>query len=1274
MPAYICVTHALSRREETDSFCRTLARYGFRFACIHEQSDPQHRGDTLKEASLLIALTCPAAVAAETVASDIRRTLERGRPVLCVSMGENELDDRFCAAEGSAALIPAPITDSPDRFTVDRQSTALFVHRLFVRHLARHEACFSAIRCVEDAYGRTVAAAVAAHKGDADACFALGRAYERGEGVPKLEVEAAHWISLAAEQGVADARIRMGELYLYGRETERDPEAAFCLFTEASRKGDLRGEYHRGLCYLRGMGVMRDPQRAFECFDIAARGGYAPALYELGLLYRDGIGVKKNRLLAIRKLKEACEREAEGDGDRQIPLPSVDPRRGKKGRLITMRQFRRSYPLLIAKGRAGKPVADGHEADVPAFCFARNRITASHLPEDGWVKKMLGEERIVGKADFLGAEGYSPALAAVALGHLYATGQNIRRGRPHSTRALAWYRYAADLGSLEALYELGDAYRRGYGAPSSFKRAFLLFELAAAHGDDRSSFALGVCYEKGIGTAQDPYRAYLCYEKAALSGYAPAQNNLGGCYERGMGVEQDIRAAAEWYARAATREPAAACRLGICYEEGRGVEKNRKEAFRQYTFAADNGNAYAKYRLALIADQGENRTVSPSEEGEASPDTHGMRDLSLENAGAPQYILAARLLKEAAEGGVAEAAYLLALYHTLGRGVRRDSESCYAYLDMAAQNGSIPACYAMGMAYLDGRYLVRNSQRAVECFESAVALWRKSGDREIRGSRPFGTLAEAGLTNAEAAGGALYMLGYCTLYGIREKGASEKELRASRAAAYFEEASHADHVGALTALGDLYAYRLLQSPLSSPEDESLRYYMEAARVGAARKYVSEASTDSPIDALMSLAARSTKIAEAAAAEGDEGAAELARVRAWRSLARCSELGSPDAWIGMAACAYHGYGTPKNITSALWFLDKAHRTEGGRVTASLWLGDLYYAGVDREPSPLQADEAYLRAISIPEAVSECGNYTLSERRQARRMADHTDRAEACYRLAVLRAIHFADGDKREAFSYLVKAILMGHKSAREDLARMYAFESSYIEATAPKEEKTDKVPGKKSWTPAGAYARRRILRKASEADDLRDGRSGRSHGTWMTDYYTALWPTPRLFSHGMTATSAPADRPAYVSAEVTPAMLAAALNYLGDCLFFGNGLTADPTAAVACYREVVDMNIRVGRGEKPPKGLSWAQYSYGWCLLRGTGIPEDARRGVEYLLLAAKYHGEACYLLGECYEAGIGVDVPDDVEAFKYYRKARKLGCEAAEVKIRELEKKLRAEL
>lgn len=1278
MPPYICVTHALARREETDVFCRGLSRYGFRFVCIHEQTEPQHREETLTAAALLIALTNPAAAAAETVASDIRRALGRGMPVLCVSMAENELDNRFCAAEGGAVLIPAPSMDAAERAAVDRRTVALFIHRLFVRHLARLTDCFSQIRCVDDPYGRTVSAAVLAHGGDPAACYALGQAYEQGDGVPKLEVEAARWISRAADKGILNARIHMGELYLTGRGTDRDPAAAFRLFTEAAAAGDPRGDYQRGLCYLRGLGVLKDPTRAYGCFKRAALNSYAPALYEMGRMRRDGEGVPSHHRAAKLLVYAACSPVGEGF------VPMLWGRFTKKtATCVTMRQLRRSRLKAALRARAeaeGQKLSESRLDHVTARCFARCRVTAVALPEDAWLNREIQPMDTPTPA-----RGFTVALAAMTLGRLFAEGDGNEGIHPHPTRALAWYRYALRQGSVEALYELGEAYHRGYGIPADQKRAFRLFSLAAERGDERAQFALGVCHERGIGTKADAVRAVSCYEKAARAGYAPAQNNLGGCYEQGRGVVRDLSVAVEWYTRAATAElPEAACRLGLCYERGQGVVRDALKAFRLYETAAKGGHPYATYRLGLCYDRGipEAEETEPSVLSDEEIEGRTVSVSSVENPtpeSASDYHRAAFLFEKAAKAGVADAAYALSLCYREGRGVHKDEERSLAWLAEAAEGGSITACYGLGRCYLEGHALVRDLTRAVSCFWNAATLWREKGGRAFREERPDGVLKAYGLTMTEAAGDALYMLGYCVLYGMGDRGnpavaarykTVTPEERVRLAAEYFEEAARADHVGALTALGDLYAYGLLRAETATAEDESLRYYMEAARVGTSREYESEFSTDSPIDALMSLANRSMQVAEAAAAEGDEGSAELARVQTWRSLAGCSELGSLDACVSMAACSYHGYGTPQNTAAALWFLNRASHTHEGRVTASLWLGDLYYTGMDREPSPEKAAEAYRHAIDIADTESECGAYTLRQRREARRRVDQRSRAEACYRLAVLRAIHFdEDEDAKEAFSYLARAILMGHTAAREDLARMYAYESLYIEATAPKGKKTRK----ERKTPAGVYARHRLEKRRPESATARDNRAGRSRGGWMTDYYTALWPVPNLFEYGMKSTSAPSDRPAYVSAEVTSSMLAAALNHLGDCLFYGEGLTADPAAAVACYREVVDMKIPVPRGETPPIGQTWARYSYGWCLLHGVGTPQDPREAVRCLTLAAKTHAEACYTLGECYEAGIGMDVPDGVEAFKYYRKALKLGYRKAEPKVLELEKRLRAE-
>ena len=1274
MPAYVCVTHALSRREDTDVFCRGLSRYGFRFACIHEQSDPQHREETLTEASLLIALTCPAAEAAETVASDIRRAMGRGIPVLCVSMGENGLDDRFCSPEGRAALIPAPATDTPDRRTV-----SLFIHRLFIRHLSHLAECFSAVRCVKDSYGRVISAAVAARLGDAEACYTLGRAYEEGEGVPALEVEAARWISLAAEGGVADARIRMGELYLMGRGAEHDPEAAFRLFDEASRLGDLRGEYCKGFCYQRGLGVLKDPDRACECYRKAAEGGYAPAAYRLGLALRRGEGISRDPRAALACVYRACALGAEAE---EAPRPpSLSGRLGEgTATCVTMRQMRRTR---LKRALQASSAAKGSTARA----FAKCRVVCDGRPEDERILRMIREAEATDPIQNADDDGETPAVtaipafsvaeAAVTLGRMLAEGDPAEGLHPHPTAALGWYRYALRRGNSRAAYDLGDAYRRGYGIPADHRRAFTLFRLAAACGDERGLFALGVCYEQGLGVTPDPHSAFLNYEQAARAGYAPAENNLGGCYEHGLGVVRDVTAATEWYARAAAEGlPEAACRLGLCYEYGRGVEQDAMKAFRLYETAAEGGDPHAAYRLGLCYDRGmrpEAQDLFTAADGMARTTTPYRREE--EEIPSPDYGRAVKLFETAAEGGVAEAAYALALCYARGRGVRRDDEKCLTYMNRAADGGCIPACFSLGLYHLEGQALVRNVTRAVSRFADAAALWVEESEAVRHEPAPSGILALAGLTPREAAGAALYMLGYCTLYSMgdtanpavlpHKQGLSWHE-RVEIAAAYFEKASHADHVGALTAMGDLYAYGLRKPAAASAEDEALRYYTEAVRVGEAREYLSESADDSPIDALMSLAERSMRAADAAAAEGDEGVAELARVRTWRTLASASEEGSLDAAVSMAACAYHGYGTLKNFNTARWFLDKAARAEEGRVTASLWLGDLYFAGKEGDPSPAMADEAYLRAITLPETCSECGAYTLRERRDARAKRDRAARAEACYRLAALRAVHFADGeDAKESFPYFVRAVLMGHAAARDDLARMYAFESNYIDATAPKA----KGSAARWATPAGAYARRRLRRRDGGSSTTRDPRAGRSHEGWMTDYYTALWLEPVFFSTGMRATSAVIDRPEYVSAPVTPAMTAAALNYLGDCLFYGKGLPEDPVAAATCYREAADMSIP--RGQELPAGQAWAQYSYGWCLLHGKGVREDHRAAVQYLTRAAKTHAEACYVLAECYEGGIGVDTADEVEAYRFYRKSMKLGYRKASAKVKALEKLLR---
>ena len=1337
MNAYICVTYAQGDRLESDLFCRGLSRYGFRYSCINDMSDPWRRRELVRGGELLLALTSPAAAACETVASDIRQALELGMKVICVSLEAGELEARFCAgAEGGAALIPFPAEDTPDR-----HGRALFVHRLFVRHLSCLGRCFVESCCTEDEYGRVIRTAVRAHAGQGEACYALGCAYERGEGVPCLEKEAAFWMERAAEADVPDGLIAMGQIRLSGAGGDRDPEEAFRLFSRAADMGDIRGVYHGGLCYLEGAGVVKDPVYAAERLGIAAEAGYAPALYRLGLLCRDGIGVGTDLRASLRYLYAAYRQ----DGG-TLALYGGE---GRRYRCASMRRLRRLRAMTESERIC---IGGAVDAALPSRrrSMGRTRIRLDDFPEDTWdvtLEELFGGRRgdendedgggtasatrpqtgrpSAGRAPADSSPAYAiAASAAFELGRLLSEGG--RGLRPSPTRALVWYRCAARMGHVESLYELGNAYRRGAGAPAVPVRAAALFRLAADAGHIPAQFAFGVCCEQGIGMQTNASLAVRYYEQAADAGYAPAQNNLGGCYEHGIGVVQNILTAVEWYAAAAREgQPDAICRLGVCYETGRGVAADGEKAVRLYREAARGRHPYACYRLALCYDRGIHTeedegevmmTVSGvsgvsgatgasgaadamavvtdageesaaeydflgevEEQGSASRLSAAHKATVRENAAdrfTPDRARAMTLYRRAARGGEAYGAYALYLCHRMERGAYRDPAAELDYLKQAREGGCLQAAYELGLCYMDGVGTPVDRREAVACFSYAAELWRaytRDAHWYARAMTSEG-LPPDGLSLKIAAGGALYMLGYCALYGLdggSGTGGEDLTLRPSEerledAVKLFREAADIRHVGALVMLGDLYAYGLLRSGAGDAEDEAVEYYLEAAHMekdtytrGIARRE----QTDNAVDARLSLAHKALSVAREETT--DEGTAEMARVNAWRSFSDSAERGSMDALVGMAECLFHGYGAPQNPTAALRLLRMAEQGKGGRVIASLWLGDALRSRWGEVPSPDEADRVYLQGLQRPYLESECGLHTMGLRRMRRREADVRAHTEILYRLATLRAVYFSDASGyRESFPYLARAVLMGHQGAAEDLARMFDYEMSRPKGIPVKAKREGRGGDKTS----GSHARLRRRLREKQSTLTRGNRAQWVHRSWMTDYYQALWPEPVPFAYEMRPTTIPSDRPAFVTVPVTRLMRVNALQYLGECFFEGYGLPADPAAAVTCYRRVLE----TAGTEVDAASVTEAAYSLGWCLLYGVGAAADYPAAIRLLTRASRHHGGACYTLGICHEEGRGVVAADDREALRFYRKAQKMGHPGASQKIAKLEKRVSA--
>ncbi len=1211
--SYICISHAAADQAYADRLCRELTKYGFGFVCVHETTPKDKREAAFLGSCFLLVMTSPAAETSGSCATDLRRAAGMGLPCVCVSVHPNKLDARYCATEDAIPKIPYPAgeTDTPDEMSV-----ALYIHRLYIKHLSGLLQAFSPVRCADDTYGRAITYAYKAKQGDVEAQYALGCAYEAGAGLPVMEEEAARWIRMAAEADHTDALIRMGELLLDGEGVERDPTEALQMFSRAAKLGNAAGQFAKGICCLYGYGLMKDPEMALRYFKAAAGQGYIPAFYRMGLLYRDGVGTPKNHRLAVKYLYMAA-----GGGNEDTPYlygERFSPRPGRKKKFlcVSLRFMRQKTlePLL----RARLPELTEENRESLKFCKKWCRGKRKDYPENRWLYEESYHFSPARKGDYA-HKLWNPALAESALGRLLEEGDAAAGIKPSPRAALLWYRRAARHGHPGAIFRLGDAYRSGRGVLKDAFQAMQLFLRAAELGSRRGQFAMGVCCERGEGTACDPEAAVTWYEMAAKEGYAPAQNNLGGCYEHGFGVSMDHAAAVEWYTRASVNgESNATCRLGLCYEFGRGVTQNVDRAFHLYETAAKHRHPYALYRLGLFYDRGITRPA--------------------------QVAYAAHLYRRAAMSGVGAAAYAMALCCGEGRGVRKSADDSLEWLKISASLGCVQGAYALGMAYYEGRKAVHNRRAAQAEFEHCIASYAAMSDYTKRDADVL--YPTDGISMTEAAGKALYMLGYLCLSDGGDTNA---------ALSYFKRAARLGSGVAMTAIGDLYEYGLVDT--GDPQKNrkaALSAYGAAADNGQA-------------EAHLSLAKYHSRRADEAEARGDVSEAERLRRETVKNLRQGEESGNLYAAVGLAGCEWLGYGVKKDKNAAYTRLRRMMReTEGeegqGRINvmAALWLGDIFRLSMELNCTPEEkmkraknAYRAYLWAEKAPLLVSVETKYLLPVRMDALRALEEKAQSEARYRLAVLSMTHFdhkISGDR--IYARLGAAVISGHEEALSDLTRLFLHEK-YIKANPP-----DIDMGKKK-----RYGGKKNRETISDIVMLR---------TFGKLYYGTKKILPEPFTlSALRSTGEDARLPEYMTRPLTDTMRAEALNRLGDRYFYGQDIPEDRASAVACYRRAA--SVVQPRDEAVSGGIVWAQYSMGYCKLYGLGTSKDAREAVRYLTKAAKYHGEAALCLAKCHLEGVGVDRSDRLEALKYYRRAFKLGCFEAERMVNQLEAEIREE-
>jgi len=323
----------------------------------------------------------------------------------------------------------------------------------------------------------------AAESGHAGAQFALARALD-----PSEREQAVQWYRKAAAQGHAPAQRTLGDMQLDGVGIEQDRISALGWFAQAAQQGNAQALYAIGKL------LKEDAVNiATLAIERAAAGGQADAQYAMGERYRLGQGVAQNWFEAVRWYQLSAEQEQAA-----------------------------AQCALAGCFAAGL----GVKKDMAVAFHWYERSAAQNFPQAQWnlgelyATGLPGVEPDAKKATSLckraANAGFAPASAT--LGALFAKANKYER-------AIPWWTLAAEQGDVEALFNLGQAYRLGLGVVKDEAKAFELLLQAAVSGLAVAQSRIGLAYATGDGAALDPIEACKWFELAALKGDKAAATN-----------------------------------------------------------------------------------------------------------------------------------------------------------------------------------------------------------------------------------------------------------------------------------------------------------------------------------------------------------------------------------------------------------------------------------------------------------------------------------------------------------------------------------------------------------------------------------------------------------------------------------------------------------------------------------------------------------------------------------------------------------------------------
>lgn len=275
-----------------------------------------------------------------------------------------------------------------------------------------------------------------------------------------------------------------------------------------AQAGDSAAQLKLGKAYEDGNGIPQSDNQAVKWYRAAAEQGNAIAQNDLGLMFRLGRGVEQDKMEAVKWYRKAARQE--------------------------------NPNALFNMGTAYYNGDGVGIDDVWAYAWFLLAQSFGSQPATDAVNRMKE-----------GAAGRSQSAAFERIGDMYQKGDDLPQS---SSKALDWYRKAAENGGGPVRIKLANLLLDGPNATSSYGEVHGLCEKAANLHFSPGAYCMGQLYDHGLGVERDLPKAARWFSEAASMGNGLAALRLGEMYWKGEGLKQDKISAYEFIYLASTSD------------------------------------------------------------------------------------------------------------------------------------------------------------------------------------------------------------------------------------------------------------------------------------------------------------------------------------------------------------------------------------------------------------------------------------------------------------------------------------------------------------------------------------------------------------------------------------------------------------------------------------------------------------------------------------------------------------------------------------------------